>query len=81
MNLSHDLVEETRQDPRKCLCVVLATAVTTKDANISSNKEAKGTAGVDVKPYVHPEANVGDSSTNKLALPKGQFDISRVYLL
>jgi len=71
VNLSHDLVEETRQDPRKCLCVVLATAVTTKDANISSNKEAKGTAGVDVKPYVHPEANVGDSSTNKLVLPKG----------
>lgn len=71
VNLSHDLVEEVRRDARKCLCVVVATAVTTKDANISSIKETKGTAEVDVKPYVHPEANIGDKSSNKLVLPKG----------
>jgi len=75
INLSHDLVEEVRRDARKCLCVVVATAVTTKDANISSRKEAGGKVGVDVdvKPYADPEADakVDNESSNKLVLPKG----------
>ena len=38
--MSHDLVEDVRRDPRKCLCVVVATAVTTKVSSRLTNLQS-----------------------------------------
>jgi len=74
MNFSHDLVEETMKDPKKVLCVVVATAITTKDSTITSDKTAGGKADINVEPeLVKPdiEGNVSDKDSNNLIIPKG----------